>query len=143
VQFKVSKAHMLAPYVFLARELGTEPGLGQADAGSEGGTYLELGVGPSWALAGGKATLAVPVKLGVSLSNYYELSDGQTFNDEKFGFFDVGGLITIPLTGIPSSYGAWNIHGGADVLVFGDMTKAANAGDKSQVVALFGIGVSY
>jgi hypothetical protein len=29
------------------------------------------------------------------------------------------------------------------VLVFGDMTKAANLGDKSKVVGLFGIGVSY
>lgn len=140
VQFKVSKAHLLAPYAFLARELGGDtPGLYQADGGLKKGTYLELGVGPSWALGSSKLTLAVPVKLGMSLSNYYETADG----DATFGFFDIGGLVTVPLSGIPSQYGSWNIHGGADVLVFGDTTKAFNAGDKSKVVGLFGIGFSY
>jgi hypothetical protein len=144
LSFKLSKAHMLAPYALLARELGAEPGKYQADGGSEGGTYLELGVGPSWALGGGAATFAVPVKLGLSLSNYYEgLNDAGDLEDQKLGFFSIGGLITLPLTGVPSSYGAWNIHGGLDVLTFGDTTKALNNGDKRQVVALIGIGVSY
>jgi hypothetical protein len=140
IQFKVSKAHLLAPYGFLAFELGDDtPGLNQADAGLNNGTYLELGVGPSWAVGGGMATVAVPVKLGLSLSDYYEGASG----DEKFGFFDVGGLVTVPLSRIPSQFGAWNIHGGADVLIFGDTTKAFNAGDRSKVVGLFGIAVSY
>jgi hypothetical protein len=145
LQFKVTKSHWVAPYGFLAFELSDD---GQADGGhtfgGSKGTYLELGVGPSWTIGEGIATLAVPVKLGLSLSNYYELLDAAgTPSDEKFGFFDVGALVTFPLTGIPSSFGAWNFHAGADVLVFGDMTKAANLGDKSKVVGLFGIGVSY
>ena len=37
--FKVSKAHMLAPYGTIAFELD-----GQADGGSNEGIYLELGV---------------------------------------------------------------------------------------------------
>ena len=45
---------------------------GQADGGSGEGVYLELGAGPSWPLAGGKVTFAVPVKFGFSLSDYYE-----------------------------------------------------------------------
>jgi hypothetical protein len=140
LQFKVTKAHMLAPYGFLAFELGDDtPGLGQADTGLKKGTYLELGVGPSWTLGDTSATLAVPVKLGLSLSDYYEGVEG----DEKLGFFDIGGLVTFPLAGVPSSFGAWNVHAGADLLVFGDTTKALNAGDKTEVVALFGIGVSY
>lgn len=140
LQFKVSKAHMLAPYAFLAFELGKDtPFLNQADAGLKKGTYLELGVGPSWPLGGGKATFAVPVKLGLSLGDYYEGPDG----DETFGFFDIGGLITVPISAASSRFGSWNIHGGADVLVFGDTTKAFNAGDKSQVIGLVGIGVTY
>ena len=141
LQFKVSKAHWLAPYGFLAFELSDR---GQADAGSAKGSYLELGVGPSWPVGGSAATLAVPVKLGLSLNHYYERLDaGGAFTDERFGFFDVGALVTLPLGGIPSRYGSWNIHGGADVLVFGEMTKAANSGDAGTVVALVGIGVSY
>lgn len=135
-QLKVAKAHMLSPYGFLAFELNDDA---QADGGVKKGTYLELGVGPSFPLAGGKLSLTVPVKLGLSLKDYYEdLSGG----DHKFGFFDVGGLITIPF-GAGSKFGSWNLHGGADVLVLGDTPKEFNNGDKAEVVGLIGIGVTY
>jgi hypothetical protein len=132
--FKVSKAHMLAPYGLIAFELD-----GQADGGSNEGTYLELGVGPSWSLGGGKATLAVPVKLGLSLNDYYEGVDG----DETFGFFDVGALFTVPLGSPTGKYGAWNFHAGVDVFAFGDRNKALNNGDTGKAVVSFGIGVVY
>ncbi len=147
LSFKVSKAHMLAPYGVLAFEIGGDES-GQADGGhffgGEKGTYLELGVGPSWPLGGGIATLTVPVKFGFSLSNYYErLDEVGDLVDDTFGFFDIGGLVTFPLTAIPSSFGAWNFHAGLDVLVFGDTTKAANLGESSKVVGIFGIGLTY
>jgi hypothetical protein len=141
LQFRVTKAHMLAPYGFLAFELSDE---GQADLGTKKGTYLELGVGPSWPIPGGMATVTVPVKLGLGLNNYYEGPTGDT----TFGFLDIGGLATIPLTGVPSQFGSWNIHGGVDVLFFGDTTEAFNIdsdGETSgnKIVALVGIGVTY
>jgi hypothetical protein len=132
--FKVSKAHMLAPYSQIAFELD-----GQADGGSNEGVYLELGVGPSWSLAGGKVTVGVPVKFGLSLNDYYEGADG----DSTFGFFQVGGLFTVPLSTAESKFGAWNIHGGVDVYALGDTTKAFNNGDSGKVVASFGIGIVY
>jgi hypothetical protein len=52
-------------------------------------------------------------------------------------------LITVPLSKVSSKFGSWNIHGGADVYVFGDMTKTLNDGDKSKVVGSIGFGVSY
>lgn len=147
LSFKVTKAHWLAPYGVLAFEFGGDES-GQADGGhafgGDKGTYLELGVGPSWGFGDGLGTLAVPVKLGLSLKDYYErIDETGAVTDEKFGFFDVGALVTFPLTGIPSSFGAWNFHAGADLLVFGETTKAANLGDSSKLVALFGIGLSY
>jgi hypothetical protein len=143
IGFKVTKAGMLAPYGIIAFEIGGDES-GQADAGDNKGTYVELGIGPSWALAGGKATIAVPVKIGLSAKDYYELNG----EDNKFGFFDIGALITVPLKGVPSQFGAWNIHGGADFLALGDTTKAFNVhkdgeAKKGQVIGLFGIGVSY
>lgn len=138
-QLKVSKAHMLAPYGFLAMELTDD---GQADAGSNKGTYLELGVAPSFPLMPDGPTLAIPVKIGLSLKDYYEGPDG----DNKFGFFDVGGLITVPLKGIPSRFGAWNIHGGVDFLFLGDGTKFVDSEGElkdNKIVGLFGIGVGY
>ena len=150
LQFKVAKAHWLNPYGFLAFELSDE---GQADGGhtfgGSKGTYLELGVGPSWPLGDGVATLAVPVKLGLGLSNYYEqLNADNSITSDEYGFFDVGGLVTFPLKGIPSSFGSWNFHAGLDFLMLGDMTRNLNRGpdgddSSTQVVALFGIGLTY
>jgi hypothetical protein len=135
--FRVSKAHMLAPYGLVAFELGDEDSAA-ADGGNPG-TYLELGVGPSWPIPGGRATIAIPVKVGMSLSDYYETPDG----DATFGFFDVGALATIPLAGIPSRFGSWNFHAGVDVLFYGDRSEYFNAGDSTKVTGLFGIGLTY
>jgi hypothetical protein len=121
----------LNPYGLVALELATEPGRYQADGGLEGGRYLELGIAPG--VSGSKASLTIPVKVGLSIGNYYEL-DGI---DNKFGFFSVGGLATVPV----GSH--FNVHGGLEFQALGDTTKALNDGDGSQVVASFGIGLSY
>jgi hypothetical protein len=121
----------LKPYGLLAFELATEPGRYQADGGLEGGRYLELGIAPG--VSGSKASLTFPVKVGLSVGNYYEL-DGV---DNKFGFFSVGGLATVPV----GSH--FNVHGGLEFQALGDTTTALNAGDGSQIVGSFGIGVSY
>ena len=147
ISFKVSKAHMLAPYGVLAFEIGGDES-GQADGGQfiggSKGTYFELGVGPSWPLGDGVATLAVPVKLGLSLGDYYErLDENGVLTDDGFGFFDIGGLVTFPLSGVPSSFGAWNVHAGVNLLMLGDTNKALNEDESTKVVALFGIGLTY
>src|SRR5262245_19790164 len=133
--FKGAFSNKIAPYVVLAQELGTVG----ADGGANEGTYLELGVGPRWPLAGGKATVTIPVELGLSAHNYYELNG----EDHPFGFLDVGGLLTVPLSTIPANYGAWNVHVGADVFTFGDTTRAINSGKANKGVFLFGLGVTY
>jgi hypothetical protein len=148
LSFKVSKTHMLAPYGVLAFELGDETAasFGTADLGTAGpdnkkGVYLELGVAPSYPIAGSKVTVAVPVKLGLSLKDYYQLNGV----DHSFGFFDIGGLVTVPISRIPSSFGSWNLHGSVDLLTFGDTTREYNGTDKdkTRVVALIGVGVTY
>jgi len=134
LSFKVAHASRFAPYALVAQELK-----GQADGGSNKGTYGELGVAPSWAIPGSAVTFAVPVKVGLSLKDYYETSG----TDNKFGYVDVGVLLTVPFTGIPSNFGSWNVHGGVNVLGFGDTTKSFNNGDAGQVVVSGGIGMSY
>lgn len=138
ILFKVSHASKYAPYGIVAFELS-----GQADGGSEEGTYAEFGVGPSWPLADGKVTVAVPVKIGLSLKDYYELSG----SDNKFGYVDAGVLFTVPFTGVPSQFGSWNFHAGANFLGLGDTLKAFNAPDGDpkggQVIVSAGIGMSY
>ena len=134
INIKVSAANRFAPYGILARELD-----GQVDGGSNKGTYLELGAGPSWPIGGSKATIGIPIKVGLSVNDYYELGN----KDKRFGFLDIGALVTLPLGGISSGFGSWNVHGGAEYLKFGDTTKAFNGGDGSKVVGSVGIGLSY
>src|SRR5215213_2601128 len=71
----------LKPYAIAAFEFGASPGLGQADGGLHAGRYLEVGVGPGW--SGSNVSLTFPVKVGMSLANYYELEGV----DHSFGYF--------------------------------------------------------
>lgn len=126
----------LKPYGLVAVELDTAPGLGQADAGENAGTYVELGVAPGWAATA--ASLTFPVKVGLSLNDYYELAG----IDNKFGYFSVAGIVTVPI-GSTTSFGAWNVHGGVEFQALGDTTKVINGGDAQKVIGSFGIGLSY
>jgi hypothetical protein len=135
VQLKVTKVGWLDPYGFVAAELTDD---GQADIGAKKGTYLELGLAPNFAL-GGKATLTTPAKVGLSLKDYYELAG----KDQKYGYFDVGGVVTLPLSGVPLRFGRWNVHGAVDVFALGDTAKAFNQNKSSKVVGSFGVSLSY
>jgi hypothetical protein len=124
------------PYVIVAQEFDTAPGVGQADGGDNKGTYLELGVAPGYAAS--KASIAFPIKLGMSLKDYYEL-EGE---DNKFGYFSIAGIATIPLGGT-TNFGAWNIHGGVEYQRLGDTTAFLNGDEKNQIIGSIGFGFSY
>jgi Bacterial protein of unknown function (Gcw_chp) len=119
------------PYVLVARELE-----GQADGGAEEGTYLEVGAAPGLPVGGW--TVNVPLRAGFSLGDYYE----GVLGDERFGFFSVAGIVTIPLTSMPTKVGSWNIHGGVEYVRLGDR-NAEILGDTSKVIGSIGIGLSY
>ena len=120
----------LKPYALIAFELGTKEGLGQADGGVEAGRYVELGIAPGF--SGTRASFALPVKLGLSVGDYYEL-DGV---DHKFGYFSVAGLVTVPM-------GSLNVHGGAEYQALGETTEALNGGDASEVILSIGLGFAF
>jgi hypothetical protein len=119
-------ANWLAPYALVVVELQ-----GQLDGGRSKGRYLEFGARPTF---GQGVTLAVPAKVGLSLGDYYEGLRG----DERFGFFSVGGVATLPL----SSGGRWNLHGGAEYVRLGDRNELV-LGKQQQVVVSGGIGLKY
>jgi hypothetical protein len=135
---KVAHASKYAPYGIVAFELS-----GQADGGTEKGTYAELGVAPSWPLGDRGITVGVPLKLGLSVSDYYEV-DGE---DNGFGYVDVGVIFTVPFTSVTAKFGSWNLHGGVNFLGLGDGTKSFNVKDGSpegsQVIGSIGIGMTY
>lgn len=122
----------LSPKVVLAFELAD----GQADAGENKGTYLELGVKPGLKLAP-KATLYIPVKTGLSLNHYYEGPTG----DNTFGYFDLGAQLSVPVA--TGKSGTLEVHGGIDFLWLGDNLKLLNSGDTLKPVSLIGLTFTY
>ena len=132
----------LHPYALAAFEFLTEPGVGQADGGEKAGRYLEIGGAAGYTLPA--ATIAVPVKVGLSLDNYYELRDasGSVVKDSGFGFFSLAGIVTVPLGGT-SRFGALNVHAGVEYQRLGDTTRAFNGGEANKVIGSFGFGLAY
>jgi hypothetical protein len=126
------------PYVIIAREFDTDVAVGQADGGANAGTYLELGIAPGYAAS--VASIAFPVKVGLSLGDYYE--NPLTTEDEKFGYFSIAGIATVPLGGT-TSFGTWNLHGGVEYQKLGTTTEFFNGGESNQVIGSIGIGFSY
>jgi hypothetical protein len=133
----------LHPWIIAAFEFDTKNGH-QADGGSKAGRYLELGVSPGYSAA--KASLAVPVKVGLSMANYYELNEGTAlrpnFVDHKFGYLSISGIVTVPIGGT-TQFGAWNIHGGVEYQHLGTTTQAFNNGKANKGIVSGGIGFTY
>jgi hypothetical protein len=80
----------------------------------------------------------------MSLSNYYELRGptGSVVSDERFGYFSVAGIATVPL-GQPSRFGTFNLHGGVEYQRLGNTTRAFNGGDQNKGIWSLGIGITY
>ena len=130
-----------SPYALLAFELSDS---GQLDGGSTRGNYLEIGATPALHFKRDRWELGVPVKAGFSLGDYYELLGSDlSYVDHAYGFVEVGGRLTIPLSAGPTRIGEWKIRGGADVIMFGDTTRAFNQDEKTKVVGTVGIVLRY
>jgi len=122
------------PHALVSFEVGAAPGVGQLDGGLHAGRYIELGATPRYSMR--RATVTIPVRVGLSLGDYYELAG----RDHTFGFVGVGALVTAPI-GRRSTIGEWNVHGGVEIQAFGETTKVFNGGDRSKVIASFGVGL--
>lgn len=126
---------LLSPSATLAVELD-----GQADGGLNEGTYLELGIEPGMSFPNSTIGASFPVAVGLSLKDYYEADTGNT----TFGFFSVGAMLSVPITGIPARYGSWEMTGGVNFLMFGDALKAVNgSADDFEPIGMFGISFGY
>jgi hypothetical protein len=115
--------------------IGFELGDGQADGGSNKGTYLELGIKPALKAAP-KLTVYVPVKVGLSVKDYYEGVTGSN----RFGYFDTGIIASVPLA---FGGGSWELHGGVDFLWLGDNMALLNSGDDFKPVGIIGMTFTY
>jgi len=127
----------LRPQVTLAHEFD-----GRA-FGPERGTYLQLGIQPSFELLPGDrypVSLILPVVAGFSVGDYYE-----TFahHDEIWGFTSVGAVTSVPLAFLGETHGVWSASLGAHVYTFNDNLETINDDDDPWVVGMAGLSVAY
>ena len=115
--------------LFLSAELAFEL-TGGRDAGPDEGVYLELGAAPVVAVTD-DLLVTVPVRLGLSLKDYYE--DG-TGGDDLFGFFAIGARTSLDLCDENSLFGPWKLGTSLDIYILGDTAKRVNNGDGAEVV---------
>jgi hypothetical protein len=124
----------LNPYGAIAFELDSGAGEG-LDGGLHKGTYLEIGAVPE-ILRARRVTVEAPVKVGLSLSNYYELAT----RDNRFGFISAAAIASLPLARV-RGLGTWTVRGGAEYQRLGTTPKAFNGGDRSEIVWRFGVAL--
>jgi len=109
-----------------------------ADFGGKKGIYIEFAAKPAFKLGETKASLYVPIKLGLSGKDYYqfgpEFDDDGFAEDSTFGFFDIGLGFGVPL-------GMGEVHGGVDIYTFGDGLKNYN-GKRTNSVASVGFSIT-
>lgn len=134
-------AFSLSPHVLLAIETS-----GQADGGDSEGVYLELGVEPGLDIIDGVASVVFLVTVGLSLSNYYEngvaADDPLGFSD-RFGYFDIGAAVSVPLPMMPESYGSWELSGSFHFISLGAYLESLNDDDNVQAIGAFGVSIGY
>jgi hypothetical protein len=122
----------LSPAVTVAFELGDNG----ADAGANKGVYLEFAATPAIPMGDdAPLTLTVPIKLGMSLKDYYE--NPLTGEDSKFGYFSIG------LMALKALSPNFDIHGGVLIYAFGDTLKLFNNDESAQAVGTIGLGFSF
>jgi len=142
VQFTLNDAEWLDkwalnPYVLFAGEFDNTA------LGTDKGSYAEVGLRPSFTIIDDEnypVSLALPMKAGFSISNYYEDANG---DDDAFGFFQGGPVVSIPLAFIPAEYGSWAASAGVSLYAFGNNLKQYNDNDTPWVVGTTSITFSY
>ncbi len=108
-------------------------------------TYGEIKVTPSYALdvdlgSMGKPVFKFPIKLGLSLNDYYFESDG---GNSFFGYVSVGALGELPLS-MPAKYGTWTLRAGVEYLhLFADSLDFANNDEDNQFIGTVGLNIAY
>jgi uncharacterized protein (TIGR02001 family) len=146
-----SDAWGLSPYAMIAYEL-SDGADGNLAGGSEG-IYLELGISKSWIVSDSTdnpITLEVPVTVGLSLDDYYELEETAGIpdgGDDTLGFVDLGLILSMPLN-MPADYGSWSVSAGVHFLFLNEDTTGTHANnnggdDELNIYGTFGIGFEY
>ncbi len=149
----------LQPYGKVVFEIdgGTDGFTGASTGGGDKGIYYELGIEPSFSIYDSQdypLTLSIPVTVGFGDSNYYEyINNSGNLDNDRFGFVQIGAVVSTPLKAIPAEYGAYTLSAGVHYINVGNAGEydaggvnsaaATNSGEDDSFFASFGISMSY
>ncbi len=105
------------------------------------GVYLQLGIEPgfAWRVRDGLTLdVTLPVKVGLSVSDYYQDATGE---DHRFGYFDAGVDASIELP--PFGFGRGRLSAGAHWLHLGTTTSQLNSGRRDEFIGRLGVSYSF
>ncbi len=130
----------LQPAIFVAFETK-----GGSDLGDDQGIYFQVSLAPGATLIDSEdwlVNLTIPMTVGLSLDNYYEDSAGK---NHHFGFFDIGGELSMPLTCIPAEYGDWTFAVGVHYMFLAYTNAEVNDGDdpENAIIGKLSLSMSY
>lgn len=123
----------IAPQITLASEAK-----GARDGGKSG-TYAELAIAPRFHVLEGvalAADFALPMSVGASLSNYYEVpvDAAGKVEDQGLGFASFGGLLDIEARFVPERLGLYNVRLSLDAVL--PLAQNEAYGSKTDTVEL-------
>lgn len=137
----------LAPTVTLALETDGQTDQGAEPSGTDEGIFVGFGVAPEFSLgklgegeAAPEMTLAVPFNVGFSFSDYYEDGDG---DDDRFGYWDVGGVVSMPLSSVPTRFGDWTLTAGVTAVFLSGNQKDLNHDEGFELVGTVGLSIGF
>jgi len=106
------------------------------------GIYMGIGFAPGYTFfekSSYPLTVSAPITFGFSVKDYYTVN-GQ---NQTFGYFSGGPLLSMPLKFIPASFGSWSIKAGVQFLVLNSNLKAVNTNNGFAPIGSVGLSLTY
>jgi hypothetical protein len=106
------------------------------------GVYMGIGLAPGYTFYAdtpNPITVSLPMTVGLSLSDYYTVNG----NNQTWGYFSGGPLLTVPLKFIPAEFGNWALRAGVQLLVLNSNLRAVNTNDGLVPIGNIGLTMTY
>src|SRR5262245_26729800 len=106
------------------------------------GIYLGIGLAPGYTFLAdtrNPINVSLPMTAGFSVKDYYTVN-GQ---NQTWGYFSGGPLVTVPLKFIPADFGSWSLRAGVQLLFLNSNLKTVNTGDSFSPIGNIGLTMTY
>jgi hypothetical protein len=143
LSFSLGDAKWLGPYALNPSLLFAFETKGEAlAADGKKGVYMGLGLAPGYTFFADSSfpvNISLPMTFGFSLKDYYTVNG----ENQTFGYFSGGPLITLPLKFIPATFSNWALKGGVQFLKLNGNLATVNGNDSFVPIGSVGLSLTY